>query len=60
MGLKEILSNDRKKVNSRAQDRGGSIREVFLVFDVLCPLDNASTIRLGVRLTPGKEKRDGM
>jgi len=48
----------RKKTDDRSQFIDVGTKDVVLVIDVLRPIDNVSPTRLGVRQTPGKEKKD--
>jgi hypothetical protein len=55
---KGSLSVSRKKTDDRSQLIDVCTKDVVLVIDVLRPIDNVSPTRLGVRQTPGKEKKD--
>ena len=55
---KGSLPVSRKKTDDRSQFIDVGTKDVVLVIDVLRPIDNVSPTRLGVRQTPGKEKKD--
>ena len=56
--MKTVVCGSRKKVNAGAQILDNGVRDVSLKFDIFLPSDDVSPTRLGVRLTPGKEKKD--
>jgi hypothetical protein len=56
--LKAADCGRRKKVNAGAQNLDDGVRDVSPMFDRFPLSDDASNTRLGVRATPGKEKKD--
>ena len=58
LGLEDVVGSGRKKSNRWPPNVNDGVRDVGAFVDVERPLNNASTIGLGVRSTPGKEKKD--